>query len=331
MKYSKQAYEYALNQLEERRRRSTRELELHRKEISRAIPEISRIQQDLASTGTAVVRAVFSGAEDVPLLVEGLRLKNEQLQEQQRALLRSRGYPDNYLEEGHQCALCKDTGYVDAKPCQCLNALLQEYAYRQLNEISSIQDCTFQTFDLSFYPDTVSAGLGVSPRQKMQEVLEYCRHYAQNFDEYAPSILMLGQTGLGKTHLSLSIVNEVLKKGVPAVYGSMLNLMNRMERDKFSGGNSTDTLDHLLEAPLLVLDDLGAEFDTSFTNSIVYHIINTRISERRPVIINTNLSMSELEKKYTPRIVSRLIGNYDFLYFYGTDVRQLKKQREFRA
>ena len=59
MKYSKQAYEYALNQLEERRRRSTRELELHRKEISRAIPEISRIQQELASTGTAVVLSLI--------------------------------------------------------------------------------------------------------------------------------------------------------------------------------------------------------------------------------------------------------------------------------
>ena len=82
--------------------------------------------------------------------------------------------------------------------------------------------------------------------------------------------------------------------------------------------------DNVLNADLLILDDLGAEFSTSFTVSMVYNIINTRILKGLPTIISTNLWYDEISDKYGNRVYSRIIGNYTPLEFAGRDVRQLK-------
>ena len=62
----------------------------------------------------------------------------------------------------------------------------------------------------------------------------------------------------------------------------------------------------------------------------MYNIINTRLNMNAPTIISTNLTPAQIEKRYEPRIVSRIFSNYDYLRFTGNDVRQLKKAEELR-
>ena len=78
----------------------------------------------------------------------------------------------------------------------------------------------------------------------------------------------------------------------------------------------------MLSCDLLILDDLGAEFSTSFTVSCIYNIINTRINRGLPTIISTNGSLSDLLKGYQDRVVSRIMGSYEVLRFCGNDIRQ---------
>ncbi|MEG1993739.1 MAG: ATP-binding protein, partial [Oscillospiraceae bacterium] len=85
-----------------------------------------------------------------------------------------------------------------------------------------------------------------------------------------------------------------------------------------------DTLQMVLESDLLILDDLGTEHLTQFTRSVIYNIINTRIIEKKPTIISTNLETNELMEKYTDRIVSRLFGEYKAFLFTGNDIRIAK-------
>ena len=80
----------------------------------------------------------------------------------------------------------------------------------------------------------------------------------------------------------------------------------------------------MIKSDLLIIDDLGAEVSTSFAKSALYNLINTRLLSGRPTIINTNLTMKEIEARYTARISSRLIGNYEAYKFIGTDIRQQK-------
>ena len=95
--------------------------------------------------------------------------------------------------------------------------------------------------------------------------------------------------------------------------------------DTFSTDWYPDRYD--LNCDLLILDDLGSEMTTSFVQSALYQIVNTRQMERRSTIISTNLTPGELARRYTPQIASRIEGEYTLLPFAGEDIRKLKKER----
>ena len=81
------------------------------------------------------------------------------------------------------------------------------------------------------------------------------------------------------------------------------------------------------EWPVIALDDLGAEFATAYSQSVLYQVINDRMTEGRATIISTNLDLPALSKAYNERILSRLIGSYTMLGFVGRDIRQQKLAR----
>ena len=81
-------------------------------------------------------------------------------------------------------------------------------------------------------------------------------------------------------------------------------------------------------ADLMILDDLGTEMITAYSTSALYTLINTRLTRKKATIISTNCSNEELQKKYTPQILSRIEGEYQTLPFVGRDIRQIKKERE---
>ena len=162
----------------------------------------------------------------------------------------------------------------------------------------------------------------------MARVLRYCQQYAEGFRPDSPGIFMFGATGLGKTHLSLAIAGVVAAKGYSVAYGSVQDLLRRIENEHFGRAEDAGTLDTLLSADLLILDDLGTEFDSPFSRSTIYNILNNRISASKPLILSTNLLPEEIEGKYTPRIVSRLFTQLVQMRFIGRDVRQLRRQRE---
>ena len=85
------------------------------------------------------------------------------------------------------------------------------------------------------------------------------------------------------------------------------------------------TEDALLDCDLLIIDDLGTEFTTPFSTSAIYNIFNSRLLANKPIILNTNLSLQELEKLYSQRFVSRIVGEAVRLDFFGKDIRILKK------
>ena len=86
-------------------------------------------------------------------------------------------------------------------------------------------------------------------------------------------------------------------------------------------------MERILSCDLLILDDLGTEMTTSFVQSALYQIINTRLMERKSTIISSNLSPEKIAQRYSPQIASRLEGEYQLLSFVGEDIRKLKKQR----
>lgn len=326
MGYPKAVHLAARDQLIQRKNKAKAIQEQHHQELAEKFPELLHIERAMAQAGLKTARAMLNGGNAEQAVAE-IAKENLALQAQRREMLRLGGYADNYLDLSYTCPYCKDEGFIDGHMCQCQKNLLRHIALEELKKAAPIDECTFETFQLDFYPDAKDERTGVSPRFRMGEVLEYCRHYAADFSKNSKSLFMYGETGLGKTHLSLSIAQWAVRRGYGVVYGSAQNLLSSLEQQRFGRSSEGLTEQELLDCDLLILDDLGAEFTTQFTISIIYNLINTRLLTGKPVIISTNLSPKELEDKYAQRITSRIIGNYVSLRFCGRDVRQLKRKR----
>ena len=72
----------------------------------------------------------------------------------------------------------------------------------------------------------------------------------------------------------------------------------------------------------------AGEFETKFTSATIYNILNSRLLIQKPTVISTNLSIEELQKSYSTRFVSRIIGNTERLEFLGRDIRQKLKYKK---
>ena len=141
---------------------------------------------------------------------------------------------------------------------------------------------------------------------------------------------MLGNMGLGKTHLSSAMGGVIIGKGNDVYYSGAVEMMSDFESERFGNDYSQDTTsltEKYFSCDLLIIDDLGTELINQFSTSTLYNLINTRLIKKKATIINTNFSRDELRKKYQDRITSRIFGEYLVWPFLGTDIREKRLQR----
>lgn len=308
--------------MKERRQRAISENDNRIAEINRRIPQIREINDTLCSAGRELISLIASGREgDASGRIEELRSYNLGAQEMSRQLLVQNGYPADYLDTHFNCPYCHDTGYVNGRYCICFRQLCGKLSAEELNKKTQLSLAGFDTFSLSYYQG--------EDYRIMDYILRFSRNYAETFTRKSGSILMLGRTGLGKTHLSLAIAAAVMKKGYGVIYDSAVNILRSIEREHFGRDHSTETIDLIMDCDLLILDDLGTEYESTFYTSTIYNIINTRLNRGRPTIISTNLSFEGIAGRYDERVVSRLTSVYTCLQFSGEDVR-LQKKRQSR-
>ena len=319
MAYSKETYKKAEQELAQRRSRALAERENHHRIAVETVPEILEAEERMSRAGLATIKAVGMGAADAKEYIQKLSEINLEAQAQRRLLLKSNGFPEDWLDVHYTCKKCEDKGFVSGIMCGCFKELLKSIEYEKLCSKLPVGNCRFDNFKLDYYPD----GAGTSPKKRMESVLNYCKAYAADFSRRSPSLLLYGKTGLGKTHLSLAIAGNAVEEGYGVIYSSAQNLFNKLEKDKF-GKADANTEEAILDCDLLIIDDLGAEFTTQFTVSALYNIVNSRELEGKPTIISTNLMPEQLTKAYGERIASRILSNYVMLYFDGSDIRQIK-------
>lgn len=329
MSYSPELYEKAIKILESTRNQNIRKCEERKKSFFLKNRRALEIEKLLSRTSIATAKAILNGKNCKQELTL-LKNNNLKLQNELRDILISQNLPENYLEVQYTCDKCNDTGYIDGKICSCLKQILKNEAYKELNSLSPLSLSSFETFLTDYYSADNQNG-GISVKEKMEKILGYCIKYSDNFSLNSDNLFMTGKTGLGKTHLSLAIANEVINKNFGVIYCSTPNILSKLERERFKRDTSfEDTEQHILKCDLLILDDLGTEFQTNFSNSTIYNIINSRILYKRPTIISTNYSIKEIQKNYSERLVSRIWGNFKLLNFIGNDIRsQIASQKAY--
>ncbi len=326
MSYSRTVFEEAMQELEHRREKAIAAADALRQRTVLRYPRLREIEQALADTGLKLSKAILSGG-DIRDTVRSIQAENEALQQEMASILAAAGETAVNFEPRPSCAACGDTGYHHGKTCACLIQLLKERSSRQICKGLTDAPARFEDLDLSYYDDTPVGAHGLSPRERMRRVFDFCRQYAENFDLTVPSLLLRGPTGTGKTHVSLAIASAAAEAGYQVMYQPAGRLFGMLEKEHF-GRESGNTEELATTCDLLVLDDLGTEFETSFCTASLYSIINTRLLDRLPTVISTNLTQEGLQDRYGDQIVSRITGAFEPLLFVGKDIRQQQRQRK---
>lgn len=307
-------YAAALKQKQQLRERRQAEYELKLRTAYSQLPRLSEIDGILSETGSQIALIALGGETQK---LNALRERMSALYGEKEKLLKEA----RVVKPEPDCRICGDSGRLpDGRLCECIKTAAKKIFAERLSAEMPLSECRFDNFDLSYYSDGSDGGQNI--RKRMTAILKLCREYVEGFSpESSPNLLFMGETGLGKTHLTMSVVSGVIDKGFDVIYGSAFNLFSQVEQEHFGGG-VRESYNAMLACDLLVIDDLGTEFISPFVQTTLYGLINTRLLSKKPTIINTNLSMAEIEKRYTERIASRLIGCYTAKRFAGSDVRQ---------
>lgn len=292
------------------------------------VPEIQRMDETMRRQMTELVRLTISHPADLKERLAALEKDNLDIQVRRAELLVENGWPVEYLDDIYSCPKCRDSGVYEGGVCSCLEKLYNKELTRELGTLLQHGDESFARFDLNYY-DAAPVN-GVSPRETMTMVLGACRKFADNFPAVSANLLFQGGTGLGKTYLSACIARVVAAKGYSVCYDSAAAALEAFEVQKFSRDPEASEaanarVRRMLDCDLMILDDLGTEMVSSISTSALYTLLNTRLVNGNKIIISTNCSDEELQKKYTPQIYSRIKGEFLRLPFVGRDIRLIRK------
>ena len=294
-----------------------------RAEVYRQLPRIQTIDKQMQLNMVQAAFAAFDqGAQDA---IANAKAQNRALEQERSALLAQHFAPD-YLNDSPFCPHCGGTGWVGSAMCDCLKALCLEEQRKELSPVFSGGQ-SFENFRLDYFSDVPVPGVGKSPRAVMERTLSACREYARSFGAHSGHLLMIGGTGLGKTHLALAVGRTVADMGYSVCYETAPSLFSKLEQAKFNATEeSRRAADRLTNCDLLIVDDLGTEMPGQFVSAALYSLLSTRLLENKATVITTNLNVDETAQRYSPQIASRLYGDFVRLTFLGSDVRILRKR-----
>ena len=332
MGYDANVLRRATQRLEQGRRERRERVEGLRRDAYARQPKLERLDRQLQQTMAQLVAAALRQGEDPARAVREVRERNLAIQQERAVLLGALGLPEDALDDKPACPLCGDTGWQGAKMCRCLRELCAREQIAELSKLLDLGEQSFDTFRMDYYSQSPWPG-GTSPRENMELVYEVCLNYAQKFGRFPiRNLFLTGAPGLGKTFLSACIARTVSEKGHSVVYDTAGNIFAQFEarkfqRDSADGQEARDETRRYLNCDLLILDDLGSELVTQFTQSALYELVNSRLVGEKHTVISTNLSLEEAARRYPPQIASRLEGEYHALHFFGDDIRLLKKRQ----
>lgn len=299
------------NEQEEARRREKIKLEN---------PGIYALMQEREELVFGTLRDILNGEAKT----EDLPERMEKLSAEIREKLVAEGYPADYLAPVYHCPLCKDTGRTGElikEPCSCLKKAYQK-KLRESIGLSSAKKESFETFDLSVYPDEKIPGQDFTQREIMKMYRVICEKWANEYpDSMYRDLVLTGSTGLGKTFLLRAMAERLIERDVKVLIISAYRMLEILRKSYFENDEGAE---ELIEAEVLMIDDLGSEpLMQNVTVEQLFYLLNERQNRNLSTVISTNLDMAKLRERYTERIASRLRDNRTckVMNLLGKDIR----------
>ena len=225
------------------------------------------------------------------------------------------------------CDVCEGTGWKAVEQdgvrrmerCDCWR---EEFIRRRLAQAGIPRQ--YEHCDLSNFI--------MYPNEKLLRAVTGVKKFAEAFPVVDKGLFLIGPPGIGKSHLAVAAMKAaVLRTGARSLFYPVPELLKliRSTYDRVARMAEMDVLKPVLEADLLVLDDLGAEKTSEWVDETLNLVVNTRYNERRPTIFTSNYEDEEqsergdtLVERVGGRVYSRLHEMCEFLEFGGVDYRR---------
>ena len=302
------------------RDRHRHELEKRRMRVYARIPELQELEQQTPSLAMDLLRKRLSESPAADQL--SFRETAAQITRRRTQLLTENGFPPDYLEMTWDCPDCHDTGYVGREKCHCLRRRETAVLYDQSNLETLADGAAFSALSESYYSG--------EDLEHFRHARRTCQRFVEEFDTVCRNLYLFGTVGTGKTMLSVCAARALIEKGRSVLYFSASSLFDRLADCTFGSG-SRDTLREftadLYSCDLLIIDDLGTEFTNAFVASQLFTCISERELNRHSTIISTNLSLKEMQARYSDRVFSRIMSTYEICKLTGKDIRLQRRRR----
>jgi len=231
--------------------------------------------------------------------------------------------------EAALCPVCGGTGWASTegkgvRPCPCKLTGRTDLLLKQARIPRRYENCGLQNFEL------------LCP--SLQRAMMTTRKFIEDFPDVNVGLLYLGRCGVGKTHLAVAALREIMgKKGVSGLFYDFRDLLKEIQDSYNPNTHSSElkVLAPVIEAEILVLDELGANKPTEWVQETISHIITKRYNDRRITIFTSNYLDMSAESAYDEtlsdrvgvRLRSRLHEMCRQILMEGDDYREIIKER----
>lgn len=213
-------------------------------------------------------------------------------------LLKNKGFKKEDLKPNYSCHLCKDSGMYNGKDCKCLKIEMS----KELIKLSGVDMSTFAKFNNDF--------TCFEKPNEMKTIYNKMKQFVlQSEKSSIDTIIFVGDTGVGKTHLMECMTTYALENGLLTKYTTAFNFNHDMLRYHCSKLEDKEQfIEPYLTCDFLFIDDLGSENQIkNVTNEYLYLVLNERMLNHKKTISSTNLSFDQIQDVYGERIFSRLM------------------------
>ncbi len=238
----------------------------------------------------------------------------------------------NTQPQSEICPICKGSGWAPAEDgsgvrrCRCQESARQERLLAEARIPKRYEHCDLD----SYLPHDAS--------QKSAKM--FVQHFLDKYPQIDVGLLFLGNCGVGKTHLAVALLKRVIvEKGDGGLFYDFRDLLREIQAswNSVSQTSELEVLRPVLEARVLVLDELGANKPTEWVRDTIAHIINCRYNDKKLTVFTSNYldapakqGEENLADRIGIRLRSRLYEMCREVEIRGVDFRKDIKRATFR-